>query len=324
MAVASRYLTHAVVLCLLVLVPSITAISRFTPLTGLIASPIAAGAAFEPQIGNVSLGPQDSVVNSISLPVTAAPAGKPYLYTVAQGDTVFTLAAKFGLSIQTLAWANGFTSATIAQLHVGQQIWIPPTDGVLYTTNSGDTVASVAAKFGVPLTTVLAYNQLASPGLLSPGTKLMLPGASETPVNWLPPPPPPAPTPAPAQPAPQTYSGGTISGGSTYSGGGGWPNHFYFGNCTWYVANIVYIPWFGNANQWFANARPYGYAEGYTPRVNSIMVTDESYYGHVAWVTAVYPDGSWQVTEMNYIGFDEVDSRHIYPGQVPLIGFIYY
>jgi surface antigen len=52
------------------------------------------------------------------------------------------------------------------------------------------------------------------------------------------------------------------------------------------------------------------------------MVTWESWWGHVAYVESV--DGScWTVSEMNYKGFGIVDYRHICPGQVPLIGFVY-
>jgi surface antigen len=103
---------------------------------------------------------------------------------------------------------------------------------------------------------------------------------------------------------------------------GPWPNHFAYGYCTWYVANHVYVPWYGNAIEWWANAQPY-YPEGQTPRVGAIMVTRESSYGHVALVIAVNADGSWTVSEMNYQAWDVVDQRTIHPGQVPVVGFIY-
>ena len=67
----------------------------------------------------------------------------------------------------------------------------------------------------------------------------------------------------------------------------------------------------------------YGFAEGNSPKVGAVMVTRESGYGHVAYVEAVYGDGSWLVSEMNFVGWDRVSSRTIYPGQVPLVGFIY-
>lgn len=101
-------------------------------------------------------------------------------------------------------------------------------------------------------------------------------------------------------------------------------NHFAYGYCTWHVANKRFIPWYGNAIDWWPNAAAYGYAEGQVPRVGSVMVTRESIvYGHVAYVESVNGDGSWTVSEMNYRAWNVVDMRTIHPGQVPLVGFIY-
>lgn len=109
------------------------------------------------------------------------------------------------------------------------------------------------------------------------------------------------------------------SGGPVQSVG----NHFAFGYCTWYVATRRNVPWFGNAIEWWPNARAYGFAEGQTPRVGAIMVTRESYWGHVAYVEAVNADGSWTVSEMNYVAWDVVDRRTLTFGSVALVGFIY-
>jgi hypothetical protein len=127
------------------------------------------------------------------------------------------------------------------------------------------------------------------------------------------PPPPPAPAPPP--------QGGAPPPGAIVEPPGG--NHFAYGYCTWYVANRRNVPWLGNAIEWWANARPYGYAEGQTPVVGAIMVTRESGWGHVAYVESVNGDGSWTVSEMNFAGWNVVSRRTIRPGQVPLMGFIY-
>ena len=104
---------------------------------------------------------------------------------------------------------------------------------------------------------------------------------------------------------------------------GSGPNHFSFGYCTWYVANRRYVPWFGDAAQWWPNARAYGYAEGQTPAVGAIMVTQESAPGHVAYVESVN-GSSFTVSEMNFVGWNVVSSRTITPAShVPILGFIY-
>lgn len=125
---------------------------------------------------------------------------------------------------------------------------------------------------------------------------------------------------AAAAPA-QTTSASTIMPGGANPPAGPWPNRFYTGECTWWVADHVYIPWLGNAIQWWAAAQPY-YPEGQTPRVGAIMVSEESSYGHVAIVIGV-SGNSFTVSEMNYNGWNQVDQRTITLGSIPLEGFIY-
>lgn len=106
-------------------------------------------------------------------------------------------------------------------------------------------------------------------------------------------------------------------------GSGPFPNHFSFGYCTYYVATRRYVPWFGNAIDWWANARAYGYPEGSTPKVGAIMVTRESSLGHVAYVESVNGN-QFTVSEMNFTAWDVVDRRTItLGGSVPIVGFIY-
>jgi hypothetical protein len=95
------------------------------------------------------------------------------------------------------------------------------------------------------------------------------------------------------------------------------------GYCTWYVATRRNIPWFGNAIDWWPNARSYGYAEGQVPVVGAVMVTRESQLGHVAYVDSVGSDGSWTVSEMNYVAWNVVSRRTLRQGQTSVVGFIY-
>lgn len=121
----------------------------------------------------------------------------------------------------------------------------------------------------------------------------------------------------------QPGQGGASLPSNWAPGSGAFPNRFVYGYCTWYVANKRYIPFLGNAIDWWPNARAYGFAEGGAPRVGAVMVTRESGYGHVAYVEAVHADGSWTVSEMNFVGWNVVSSRTIRPGQTSVVGFIY-
>jgi len=107
---------------------------------------------------------------------------------------------------------------------------------------------------------------------------------------------------------------------------------YAFGYCTWWVSHKRYIPWHGLAYQWWSMARAYGFAEGSTPRVGAVMVMAagvagaSASSGHVAYVEAVYPDGSFLISEMNWYGagggFGKVDYRTI-RSMRGILGFIY-
>jgi len=111
------------------------------------------------------------------------------------------------------------------------------------------------------------------------------------------------------------------------SGGG---NGFSYGYCTWWVAHKRYIPWRGNAYQWWWNARTFGFAEGPTPRAGAVMVmgiSGTSPQGHVAYVESVNANGSFVVSEMNWWGvpgggWNRVDYRTV-TSMRGVLGFIY-
>ncbi len=121
----------------------------------------------------------------------------------------------------------------------------------------------------------------------------------------------------------ETYGGTIIGNGAS----GNFPDHFPWGQCTWYVATQRYVPWWGNANQWVAGAISYGYSVGMTPKVGSIVVWGggdgyDTYYGHVAYVVAVQSPTSFTVHEANFYGLGVVDQRQV-DTLAGVLGFIY-
>jgi surface antigen len=98
---------------------------------------------------------------------------------------------------------------------------------------------------------------------------------------------------------------------------------FPWGQCTYWVASQRYVPWSGNAINWWGAAQSFAVPEGQVPVVGAIAVFDNGYYGHVALVTNVLADGSWQQSEMNVYGLGVVDTRTINPDEGDLVGFIY-
>jgi surface antigen len=107
-------------------------------------------------------------------------------------------------------------------------------------------------------------------------------------------------------------------------------NGFSYGYCTWWVAHKRSVPWRGNAAQWWWNARRFGFTEGVTPRAGAVMVMGtggSAPLGHVGYVEAVNPNGSFVVSEMNWWGvpgggWARVDYRTV-TSMRGILGFIY-
>jgi surface antigen len=228
-------------------------------------------------------------------------------YVVQDGDTLSTVAVKFNVSTDTIRYASQITD--VDSIKPGQTLTIPPVNGILYTAVSGDTTASIASKFNVSEAMIISQNSLYGEDNLT-GMQLTIPDA-EIPAL-------PKPTPVVPTDNSSDNSGSGISYVSTTTG----PDHFPYGYCTWWVASKRYVPWSGNAADWYWNAQAYGRAEGKTPVPGAIMVTWESSIGHVAYVESVNGN-SFTVSEMNYKGYGIVDERTLTTSSVPLIGFIY-
>lgn len=96
-------------------------------------------------------------------------------YTVQNGDTVSTIARRFGLTVNTILWANNLTAFSL--IRPGDRLTILPYSGVLYTVKKGDTLAKISQKYGVELEKILSCNTLGNS--LATGQKLVIPGAKK-------------------------------------------------------------------------------------------------------------------------------------------------
>jgi len=76
--------------------------------------------------------------------ISQKPRDKIIEYTVEKGDTISTIARKFGISEETVKWANDLTSDNIT---VGDTLKILPVTGISYKVVKGDTVFSIAKRF---------------------------------------------------------------------------------------------------------------------------------------------------------------------------------
>lgn len=94
-------------------------------------------------------------------------------YTVQPGDLLSFIASDYGVSINSIIWANSLRDADSIQL--GQVLKIPPVSGVIHKVKKGDTVASLAKKYSTDESKITEFNGLPQSGELQIGDELIVP-----------------------------------------------------------------------------------------------------------------------------------------------------
>jgi LysM repeat protein len=315
----NRYLTHAFVLAIAVAISSYASVDQH--LTSYLTARLgpvnaqAVGTTDGGTIGDVTLGRYSTIIKPVAIPTAAPISHVPLVYSVAAGETLSTIAARYNVTVAQIRWSNTSLIASDS-VATGQQIFIPPVPGVVVVAKASDTISGLATTYQVDPQVIIDFNRLRTPQL-SAGQTIVIPGG----VGGAFPPPPAL--------WELLQRSGTAPNFSAHVVGcclGPYVNNkFPVGWCTYYVATKRNVTWNGDAGYWYANAAAQGYSVGATPKVGAIMVTWESWAGHVAYVESVNADGSWTVSEMNWLAFDVIDIRTIKPGQLgsKLEGFIY-
>lgn len=115
------------------------------------------------QIGDVLKIPQEETSNG-NLQNT---------YTVKVGDSLYQIAQRYGTTVDELKRLNNLTSNTLS---IGQQLIIPSTSPSVnyYTVQRGDSLYSIAKKFGTTVDKLKAANNMSS-NLISIGQELVIP-----------------------------------------------------------------------------------------------------------------------------------------------------
>jgi murein DD-endopeptidase MepM/ murein hydrolase activator NlpD len=93
------------------------------------------------------------------------------VYVVRPGDTLSSIAKLFGVSPNTILWANDLSRAEALQ--VGHTLTILPVTGVKYTVKKNDTLSSIAKKYGGDAEEIARFNGL--DGALAVGTDIIIP-----------------------------------------------------------------------------------------------------------------------------------------------------
>ncbi len=103
-------------------------------------------------------------------------------YIVVSGDSLNSIANRFGVNVATILWENGLTIKS--KLKLGQKIIIPPASGVMHVVKKGDSLLKISKLYGAKIEDVVLFNNLDENGKdLRIGEKIMVPGGTkQTPV----------------------------------------------------------------------------------------------------------------------------------------------
>ncbi len=98
-------------------------------------------------------------------------------YTIQPGDNDYAIARRFGLDVDTLRFSNEWMRHNPDLIHPGKEVVILPLAGAYHSVKAGDTLQSIAQRYGVAAADILQFplNKVNPAGLLRPGQKLVIP-----------------------------------------------------------------------------------------------------------------------------------------------------
>lgn len=123
-------------------------------------------------VGGSALIAEGGVNPAIS--IQESQTGKISLYVVRDGDSLSQVAKMFGVSINTIVWANNLRSATA--ISPGQTLVILPISGLKYEVKKGDTLAKIAKKYKGDSEEIAIFNGLETNASLAIGDEIIIPG----------------------------------------------------------------------------------------------------------------------------------------------------
>ncbi|WP_269318319.1 LysM peptidoglycan-binding domain-containing protein [Exiguobacterium sp. KJ 601] len=107
-------------------------------------------------------------------------------YTVKSGDTLYSIARTYGVTVSALAAANNITNYSL--IYVGQVLIIPgttvtppPSTTVKYTVKSGDTLYKIATMYNTTVAKIAAANNITNVNSIYVGQVLIIPTTTVTP-----------------------------------------------------------------------------------------------------------------------------------------------
>ena len=128
------------------------------------------------------------LIGILALPVQAQSGGPPpqmTVHIVQRGETLFSIARRYGLTVDAITHANGIPDPR--QIYAGQRLIIPggplgSEEMMPYVVQAGDTLASIARRYRTTWQTLVQVNGLLSPNVIYVGQVILVP-ASDIPAG---------------------------------------------------------------------------------------------------------------------------------------------
>ena len=111
-------------------------------------------------------------------------------YIVEEGDSLWSIATQFNISLNTILWANNLNQNSL--LKVGQKLIILPVSGVLHHVKAGDTISDIAKTYKGKTEEIIAFNNLSGEGEVFIGDIIIIPNgvpsvsSSQQATVWVP------------------------------------------------------------------------------------------------------------------------------------------
>ena len=166
---------------------TVTGPTAVAPVTTQVAAPTAVGGGAS-TVATPSAPATRSAVAASPTPVAARASGETFTYTVEAGDTLLDIAVRFGTTTEALVQLNSLPDPNA--LIRGQKLIIPGTketagsatsggatttgSSTTYTVQQGDTLGSIAQRFGTTVRELVALNKLTDADSIGIGQVLKL------------------------------------------------------------------------------------------------------------------------------------------------------
>lgn len=98
-------------------------------------------------------------------------------YEVKPGDTISTIAAEFGISVNTVLWENNLTVYNL--IRPGDKLSILPVSGISHVIQSGETLGGIASKYNIDENEIIKANNIENAARIAISQKLIIPGGTK-------------------------------------------------------------------------------------------------------------------------------------------------